>query len=64
MVFFQTSNFDLKRSYLDLVTMYVCIMVLVSNVDDRKVVLSLYNVAHEYLHGSHELTGIFSDFKL
>lgn len=49
---FQTLNFDLTKNYLDLVTTYVSIMILVSKVDDRKTVLSLYNVAHEYLHGS------------
>ncbi|XP_060594108.1 membrane-associated protein Hem-like isoform X2 [Ruditapes philippinarum] len=47
-----TLNFDLAKSYLDLVTTYVSIMILVSKVDDRKTVLALYNVAHEYLHQS------------
>ncbi|KAL4225584.1 Nck-associated protein 1 [Mactra antiquata] len=47
-----TMNFDLCKNYLDLVTTYVSIMILVSKVDDRKTVLALYNVAHEYLHGS------------
>lgn len=46
-----TLNYDLTKSYLDLVTTYVSIMILVSKVDDRKAVLSLYSVAHEYMHG-------------
>ncbi|KAK3104202.1 hypothetical protein FSP39_025272 [Pinctada imbricata] len=45
-----TLNYDLTRNYLDLLATYVSIMVLVSKVEDRRVVLSLYNVAHEYLH--------------
>ncbi|XP_052216371.1 membrane-associated protein Hem-like isoform X3 [Dreissena polymorpha] len=46
-----TINFDLCKNYLDLVTTYVSIMILVSKVEDRKAVLSLYNVAHEFMHG-------------
>ncbi|XP_052798204.1 membrane-associated protein Hem-like isoform X3 [Mya arenaria] len=46
-----TLNFDLCKSYLDLVTTYVSIMILVSKVDDRKNILALYNVAHEFMHG-------------
>ncbi|KAK6192637.1 hypothetical protein SNE40_004076 [Patella caerulea] len=46
-----TLNFDITKNYLDLVTTYVSIMILVSKVEDRKAVLSLFNVAHEFLHG-------------
>ncbi|XP_067656118.1 nck-associated protein 1-like isoform X1 [Haliotis asinina] len=46
-----TSNFDLTRNYLDLISTYVSIMILVSKVEDRKTVLGLFNVAHEFLHG-------------
>ncbi|VDI73343.1 NCK-associated protein 1, partial [Mytilus galloprovincialis] len=45
-------NYDLTKQYLDLMTTYVSIMVLVSKVDDRRLVLSLFNVAHEFLHGA------------
>ncbi|KAL3842215.1 hypothetical protein ACJMK2_020254 [Sinanodonta woodiana] len=45
-----TLNYDLTKHYLDLVTTYVCIMILVSKVDDRKLVLSLYSVAHEFVN--------------
>ncbi|XP_052066391.1 nck-associated protein 1-like isoform X4 [Mytilus californianus] len=45
-------NYDLTKQYLDLMVTYVSIMVLVSKVDDRRLVLSLFNVAHEFLHGA------------
>ncbi|XP_070198960.1 nck-associated protein 1-like isoform X2 [Littorina saxatilis] len=44
-------NFDLTKSYLELVATYVSIMILVSKVDDRKAVTALFNVAHEFLQG-------------
>ncbi|KAJ8298681.1 hypothetical protein KUTeg_022741 [Tegillarca granosa] len=47
-----TLNYDLTKMYLDLISTYVSIMILVSKVEDRRVVLSLYNVAHEYLHAT------------
>ncbi|KAL5007330.1 hypothetical protein ScPMuIL_016136 [Solemya velum] len=50
-----TLNYDLTKNYLDLITTYICIMILVSKVDDRKVVLSLYNCAHEYLNGAGDM---------
>ncbi|XP_033752892.1 membrane-associated protein Hem-like isoform X5 [Pecten maximus] len=47
-----TLNYDLTKMYLDLIVTYVSIMILVSKVEDRRVVLSLYNIAHEYLHAT------------
>lgn len=47
----QTLNYDLTKNYLDLIVTYISIMILMSKVDDRKVVLALYNCAHEFLHG-------------
>lgn len=44
-------NFDLTKMYLELVATYVSIMILVSKVDDRKAVIALFNVAHEFLQG-------------
>lgn len=48
--FFQTVNFDLCRAYLDLITTYVSIMIMICRVDDRKAVLALFSVAYEILH--------------
>ena len=38
-----TVNFELTRSYLDLVTIYIQLMILLSRVEDRKAVLGLFN---------------------
>ena len=46
----QTLNFDLTKAYLDLVTTYTSLMILLSRVEDRKAVLGLYNAAHELTH--------------
>ncbi|CAF1006447.1 unnamed protein product [Brachionus calyciflorus] len=44
-------NFDLSKNYLDLITTYVSLIILLSKVDDRKTVLGLYTIAHEMLNG-------------
>eukprot|EP00094_Tigriopus_californicus_P005705 TCALIF_05499-PA protein Name:"Similar to Hem Membrane-associated protein Hem (Drosophila melanogaster)" AED:0.06 eAED:0.06 QI:71/0.83/0.85/1/0.83/0.85/7/245/1120 len=46
-----TVNFDLTKLYLNVVTLYVRLMILLSTVDDRKAVLGLFNAAHELIHG-------------
>ena len=48
----QTLNYDLTVNYLNLISTYVSLMILMSRVEDRRVVLSLYNVAYEYLNAS------------
>lgn len=45
-----TLNFELTKNYLDLVTTYVSLMILLSRVEDRKPVLGLFNAAHEMVH--------------
>ncbi|KAL0273323.1 UNVERIFIED_CONTAM: hypothetical protein PYX00_006016 [Menopon gallinae] len=45
-----TLNFELTKAYLDLVTIYVTLMILLSRVEDRKAVLGLFNAAHEMIH--------------
>jgi NCK-associated protein 1 len=45
-------NFDLTKLYLDVVSMYIRLMILLSRVDDRKAVLGLFNAAHEMVHGA------------
>ena len=49
-----TVNFELTRLYLDLVTIYVQLMILLSRVEDRKAVLGLFNAAHEMTHGQSD----------
>ena len=44
-------NFDLTKNYLELITTYVSLMILLSKVDDRKTVLGLFTIAHEMVHG-------------
>lgn len=47
-------NYDLTKNYLDLIVTYVCIMVVVSKVEDRKTVLGVFHLGYEYQHGSGE----------
>ncbi len=49
-----TNNFDATRLYLNVVTIYVRLMILLSRVEDRKAVLGLFNTAHEMIHGQHD----------
>jgi len=49
-------NFDLTRSYLDLIVTYFCIMIIVTRVEDRKAVLGLFNFAYE-LHNGKKYAG-------
>lgn len=45
-----TVNFELTKSYLDLVSTFVALMILLSKVEDRKAVLGLFNAAYEMIH--------------
>lgn len=49
-----TVNFELTKNYLDLVTTYTSLMILLSRVDDRKAVLGLFNAAHELQNNSSD----------
>lgn len=49
-----TLNFELTKNYLDLVTTYISLMILLSRVDDRKAVLGLFNAAYELQHNSSD----------
>ena len=42
-----TVNFKPTCLYLDLTTIYILLMILLSRVDDRKAVLGLFNAAYE-----------------
>ena len=48
------ANFDLTKLYLDVVCIYIRLMVLLSNISDRKAVLGLYNAANHLLHGTSD----------
>ncbi|GCC46470.1 hypothetical protein chiPu_0030445, partial [Chiloscyllium punctatum] len=45
-------NYDLTKGYLDLIVTYASLFFLVSRVDDRKVLLGMYNCAYELSNGS------------
>ncbi|KAL9699863.1 hypothetical protein quinque_003304 [Culex quinquefasciatus] len=45
-----TLNYELTKNYMDLVTTYVSLMILLSRVEDRKAVLGLFNAAYEMQH--------------
>ncbi|KAK6747576.1 hypothetical protein RB195_000646 [Necator americanus] len=47
-------NYELTAGYLNLVVNLICLMVLLSRVDDRKVVLGLFNAAYDLAHGQSE----------
>ncbi|XP_060677133.1 nck-associated protein 1-like [Hemiscyllium ocellatum] len=47
-------NYDLTKGYLDLIVTYTSLFFLVSRVDDRKVLLGMYNCAYELSNGSSE----------
>ncbi|MFH4983098.1 hypothetical protein AB6A40_009807 [Gnathostoma spinigerum] len=49
-----TINYDLTAGYLNLLTNLICLMILLSRVDDRKAVLGLYNAAFEMTNGRSE----------
>lgn len=49
-------NFELTKNYLDLVTTYVSLMVLLSRVEDRKAVLGLFNAAYEIVHNAPDVS--------
>ncbi|KAL3277851.1 hypothetical protein HHI36_013192 [Cryptolaemus montrouzieri] len=49
-----TVNFELTKGYLDLVTTYVSLMILLSRVEDRKAVLGLFNAAYEIVNNASD----------
>uniref|UniRef100_A0A671DXV3 NCK associated protein 1 like n=1 Tax=Rhinolophus ferrumequinum TaxID=59479 RepID=A0A671DXV3_RHIFE len=44
-------NFDFTRSYLDLIVTYTSVIFLLSRIEDRRVLIGLYNCAQEMMHG-------------
>ena len=49
-----TLNFELTKNYLDLVSTFVSLMILLSKVEDRKAVLGLFNAAYEMVHSQSD----------
>ncbi|KAJ3601785.1 hypothetical protein NHX12_029549 [Muraenolepis orangiensis] len=51
--FFDISiNFDLTKSYLDLIITYTSVILMLSRVDDKKVLVGMYNCAYEMTNGT------------
>ncbi|XP_064347143.1 nck-associated protein 1-like isoform X2 [Camelus dromedarius] len=44
-------NFDFTRSYLDLIVTYTSVILLLSRIEDRRILIGMYNCALEMLHG-------------
>jgi NCK-associated protein 1 len=49
-----TMNFDLTSALLDLVSTYASIMIMLGQVDDRRAIAGLYNLAHDMSRGSQD----------
>ncbi|XP_006035394.1 nck-associated protein 1-like [Alligator sinensis] len=47
-------NYDFTKNYLDLVVTYSALVLLLARIEDRKVLIGLYNCAHEMLHGTSD----------
>ncbi|CAG5103753.1 Similar to Hem: Membrane-associated protein Hem (Drosophila melanogaster) [Cotesia congregata] len=51
-----TLNFDLTKAYLDLISTYITLMILLSKWEDRKAVLGLFNIAYEMVNKKSDNT--------
>ncbi|XP_069765666.1 nck-associated protein 1-like isoform X2 [Narcine bancroftii] len=49
-------NYDLTKGYLDLVTTFMSLVLLMARVDDRKVLVGLYNCAYEMSNGTSDMS--------
>ncbi|CAI9590322.1 unnamed protein product, partial [Staurois parvus] len=47
-------NYNFTKSYLDLIVTYFSVIMLISRIDDRKLLVALYNCASEMLQGQSE----------
>uniref|UniRef100_A0A8B9HJS8 NCK associated protein 1 like n=1 Tax=Astyanax mexicanus TaxID=7994 RepID=A0A8B9HJS8_ASTMX len=47
-------NFDFTKNYLDLIITYTSVILMLSRIDDRKVLVGMYNCAHELSNGSSD----------
>ncbi|KAL4655717.1 nck-associated protein 1-like [Arapaima gigas] len=49
-----TVNFNFTKSYLDLIVTYTSVILLLSRIDDKKALVTLYNCAHEMSNGNSD----------
>lgn len=49
-----TLNYDLTAGFLNLISNFVALMILLGRVEDRKSILGLYNVAYDLSNGRSE----------
>ncbi|MEQ2235436.1 Nck-associated protein 1-like, partial [Ilyodon furcidens] len=47
-------NFDFTKNYLDLVTTYTSVIIILSRIDDKKALVGMFNCAHEMTNGSSD----------
>ncbi|XP_066564392.1 nck-associated protein 1-like [Amia ocellicauda] len=47
-----TLNFDFTKNYLDLIVTYTSVIIMLSRIDDKKVLVGMYNCAHEMSNGN------------
>ncbi|KAM3878062.1 LOW QUALITY PROTEIN: nck-associated protein 1-like [Diretmus argenteus] len=47
-------NFDFTKNYLDLISTYTSVIIMLSRIDDRKALVAMYNCAHEMTNGSSD----------
>ncbi|KAJ8378284.1 hypothetical protein AAFF_G00244190 [Aldrovandia affinis] len=49
-----TVNFGFTKRYLDLIVTYTSVILMLSRIDDKKVLVGMYNCAHEMSNGSSD----------
>ncbi|CAH2224659.1 nck-associated 1-like isoform X1 [Pelobates cultripes] len=49
-------NYNFTKGYLDLIVTYFSVILLMSRIEDRKILVALYNCAHEMLQGQSDPT--------
>ncbi|XP_026872397.2 nck-associated protein 1-like [Electrophorus electricus] len=49
-----TVNFDFTKNYLDLIITYASVILMLSRIDDKKVLVGMYNCAYELSNGSSD----------
>uniref|UniRef100_A0A8K9UXC6 NCK associated protein 1 like n=1 Tax=Oncorhynchus mykiss TaxID=8022 RepID=A0A8K9UXC6_ONCMY len=47
-------NFDFTKNYLELIITYISVIIMLSRVEDKKVLVGMYNCAHEMSNGSSD----------
>uniref|UniRef100_A0A8C8I583 Nck-associated protein 1-like n=1 Tax=Oncorhynchus tshawytscha TaxID=74940 RepID=A0A8C8I583_ONCTS len=57
-------NFDFTKNYLELIITYISVIVMLSRVEDKKVLVGMYNCAHEMSNGSRWGQLLIREFKL